>query len=190
MSQQNCEVTFKVKVITNLNQHVKIIGSIPELGLWDTGKAFPLSTNNEEYPYWTNYIPLILPKSKKKTLTILKTIETKFEFKIVVYEYGTIQRWEEVPNGLNRKYKVRYPKSHLHIAEGDLMVREIAIETFKDSFPSLDICKLVLIYKSLIVLLASFAVRKNLKKSFNLFKMAGSDDEVPLTLFSQVFLTR
>ena len=64
MAQEMCEVTFKVKVMTNLEQHVKIAGNIPELGDWNLEKALPLSTSHDEYPHWTNYLPIILPRSK------------------------------------------------------------------------------------------------------------------------------
>ncbi len=63
MTQDKCEVTFKVKVITNLNQHVKIAGSLSQLGFWDASQALQLTTNHDEYPYWSNPVPIILPKS-------------------------------------------------------------------------------------------------------------------------------
>ena len=63
MTQDQCVVTFKVKVITNLNQHVKIAGNITPLGLWDASQALQLTTNHDEYPYWSNPIPITLPKS-------------------------------------------------------------------------------------------------------------------------------
>ena len=57
-----CEVYFKIKFFTQLSEHVKVLGSIPQLGCWDLSKALPLKTNPEQYPFWTSETPLQLKK--------------------------------------------------------------------------------------------------------------------------------
>jgi len=152
MTQDKCEVTFKVKVITNLNQHVKIAGNLTQLGFWDASQALQLTTNHDEYPYWSNPVPILLPK------------KSVFEFKIVVFEHDYLQRWEYLPEGANRKFKVRHHKAQVLIAEGDPLSREIVIEKIEDSFSSLEISHVV--------------KRKNKDKgSFNPFQIAASDDD-------------
>ena len=74
---QSCEVTFKVRVHTNLNQHVRIVGSINTLGLWDPLQALQLTTNNDEYPYWSNPTPLILAKGNLQLSMLIHLIRNK-----------------------------------------------------------------------------------------------------------------
>ena len=57
----------------------------------------------------------------------------------MVFEKDCVQRWEWLPDGSNRKYKVRYPKSQVHSVESDPIVREIVLEATEES--SLEICK-------------------------------------------------
>lgn len=78
-------------------------------------------------------------------------LETKFEFKLVVYEYDHVQRWEDIGT-LNRKFKVRYYKSQVHCVEGDPIARETVIEKLEDSFSSLEIGKKSCSYTVFIVM--------------------------------------
>lgn len=55
------EIRFKIKAFTEFNQSVKLIGSIPELGLWSPLQALPLYTNEKDYPIWSNLHLLRIP---------------------------------------------------------------------------------------------------------------------------------
>ncbi len=65
MSFDKCEIFFKVKAHTNLNQSVRIIGNIEHLGFWSPTAALQLTTNTNDYPYWSSTIPILLPKGTK-----------------------------------------------------------------------------------------------------------------------------
>jgi len=62
MSFQSFEISFKVQAITNLNQYVRIVGNIEELGHWDPIKGHQLVTNMNDYPIWSSPAPIKLPK--------------------------------------------------------------------------------------------------------------------------------
>jgi len=62
MSFDKCEIFFKVKAHTNLNQSVRVIGNIENLGFWSPTAALQLSTNANDYPYWSSTAPILLPK--------------------------------------------------------------------------------------------------------------------------------
>ena len=55
------EIRFKIKAFTEFNQSIKLIGSIPELGLWSPLQALPLYTNERDYPNWSNLHLLRIP---------------------------------------------------------------------------------------------------------------------------------
>ena len=55
------EVRFKIKANTKLNQSVKLLGNISELGEWDHNQAIPLYTNERSYPNWKNLHYLRVP---------------------------------------------------------------------------------------------------------------------------------
>lgn len=62
MSLQHFEISFKVKAFTNLNQHVRIVGNIEQLGLWNPLKGHQLVTNMNDYPFWSSPAPVTLPR--------------------------------------------------------------------------------------------------------------------------------
>ena len=43
---------FQIIANTQMDESIGIVGSIPELGLWDMTKCVPLRTNAERYPLW------------------------------------------------------------------------------------------------------------------------------------------
>ena len=49
-------------VHTQLNEYVKVIGSIPQLGNWDNNSGLILTTNESSFPVWQNEIPIKIPK--------------------------------------------------------------------------------------------------------------------------------
>lgn len=55
------EIRFKIKAFTEFNQCVKLIGSIPELGMWNPAQALSLYTNERDYPNWSNLHLLRIP---------------------------------------------------------------------------------------------------------------------------------
>ncbi|KAG4426818.1 hypothetical protein IFR04_000249 [Cadophora malorum] len=87
----NVAVTFKESVRTNYGQNIKIVGSIPELGSWNTANAKPLSaasyTSTDQL--WT--ITLTLPAGKS------------FQYKFIRVESNGAVAWESDPN---RSYTV------------------------------------------------------------------------------------
>jgi len=80
-------VTFHHRAQTQWGQTVKLVGSIPELGSWNTNKAIPLSAvgyTGDSNPLWSITVPL-----KKGT---------SFEYKFIkVNSNGSVQ-WESDPN--------------------------------------------------------------------------------------------
>eukprot|EP00434_Breviolum_minutum_P032813 symbB.v1.2.029020.t1/scaffold3125.1/size63008/7 len=52
MSEENLTLAFVVKADTIFGQCVRVVGSTPELGLWDPAKAPALQTDPGEYPKW------------------------------------------------------------------------------------------------------------------------------------------
>ena len=59
-----CEVIFKLVVHTQLNETVRILGDIQELGSWDQHKGFELTTNPQQYPVWYNKSKLMIKRGK------------------------------------------------------------------------------------------------------------------------------
>ncbi|WP_229071087.1 carbohydrate-binding module family 20 domain-containing protein [Actinoplanes sp. DH11] len=67
---------------TAWGQSVQVVGSIPELGFWNTAKAVPLTTTAGTFPTWTGGVAL--PPN------------TYVEFQYVVKNAnGTVARWEK-----------------------------------------------------------------------------------------------
>ncbi|KAF2788540.1 carbohydrate-binding module family 20 protein [Melanomma pulvis-pyrius CBS 109.77] len=84
-------VTFNERVKTVVGQTIKIVGSIPELGNWDTGSAVALSASQytDANPLWAGTISLAAAKA--------------FEYKYIKVESSGSVTWE---SGDNRKYTV------------------------------------------------------------------------------------
>ena len=60
---------FQVKASTQNGEMIGIVGSIPQLGLWDIKKYLPLHTSGDRYPFWwidLEIDPLILPDPRDK----------------------------------------------------------------------------------------------------------------------------
>lgn len=87
LSRENISMyRFQVKAPTQDGEMIGIVGSIPQLGLWDVKKYLPLNTSGDRYPIWSIEIaidPLILANSQER-------IEYKY---VRIAANGTVQ-WE------------------------------------------------------------------------------------------------
>jgi len=133
MSLKHFEISFKVKAFTNLNQHVRIVGSIEQLGHWDPLKGLKLNTNMNDYPIWSSSAPILLPKGKSKLRKLFIRLGTKFEFKVVYFENDHVTTWENLPNDINRRYQVKFYKVALNCITGDPTVRVNVLEKVLDT---------------------------------------------------------
>ncbi|KFY35205.1 hypothetical protein V494_06121 [Pseudogymnoascus sp. VKM F-4513 (FW-928)] len=88
------DVTFNEVATTSVGQTIKIVGSIAELGSWDTSKALSLSASA-----YTNANPLW-------STTVTLAAGTTFEYKFINVQSSGAASWESDPN---RSYTV--PKS-------------------------------------------------------------------------------
>ena len=61
---QESQIFFKFVVDTLPGQHVRIVGDISQLGVWNPSKGLSLTTNPKLYPYWISLTPIIVPKGK------------------------------------------------------------------------------------------------------------------------------
>lgn len=84
------EVTFNVRVTTQLGDQVKVVGNTAELGAWEPDNAIALSANEytAENPVWQGKVKL--------------SADEKVEYKFVKVRDGNTQ-WESDPN---RDYQV------------------------------------------------------------------------------------
>jgi hypothetical protein len=87
----NVAVTLNEKVTTQYGQAIKIVGSIAELGNWDTSAAPALSASQytSASPQWSTAITLLAG--------------TSFEYKFIKVESSGAISWE---SGSNRQYTV------------------------------------------------------------------------------------
>eukprot|EP00445_Apocalathium_hangoei_P003393 CAMPEP_0203857456 /NCGR_PEP_ID=MMETSP0359-20131031/10736_1 /ASSEMBLY_ACC=CAM_ASM_000338 /TAXON_ID=268821 /ORGANISM="Scrippsiella Hangoei, Strain SHTV-5" /LENGTH=365 /DNA_ID=CAMNT_0050774153 /DNA_START=43 /DNA_END=1136 /DNA_ORIENTATION=- len=86
-----CALTFQIECIaTKPGEAVFVVGSAPEIGAWDAGKAVPCLTSTKVYPNWTS-----------QTVT-LPANAGKIEFKVLVQaadgKSPASARWEGGPN--------------------------------------------------------------------------------------------
>ncbi|OBT59101.1 hypothetical protein VE04_00695 [Pseudogymnoascus sp. 24MN13] len=84
-------VTFNELVTTQVGQTIKIVGSIPELGSWNTGSAIALSGSG-----YTNSNPLW-------SITVNLAAGTTFQYKFINVASNGAVTWESDPN---RQYTV------------------------------------------------------------------------------------
>ena len=88
---------FQVKYDnTTFGQLLYIIGSIEELGEWDTSKAIPMETRKGLYPIWTI----------KKPFTCQLGIEIDYKYLI---KDGNKIIWEDLGKNINRHFRVSTP---------------------------------------------------------------------------------
>jgi len=80
-------VVFELYCPVFCSEDVHVVGSLPELGAWDTAKAVPLKPCAQQYPLWRS-AELLLPS---------KTLEEAF-YKYVKIFGGSVVQWESGPN--------------------------------------------------------------------------------------------
>ena len=101
-------------------------------------------------------------------------------FKIMIFSDGKFGRWEELPYGVNRSYKIRYDKVLLEGREGVATQKEIVlVEAMSSknldeptSLASLQVIKRIDVLKK----------KSPIDKNFDPFKMAESDEVYILLL--------
>ncbi|CAD8073921.1 unnamed protein product [Paramecium sonneborni] len=54
----NTQIFFRISCKTEFNQHVKVVGNIPQLGNWNPQNGLQLLTNEVMYPIWFSDYPL------------------------------------------------------------------------------------------------------------------------------------
>ncbi|TYQ30595.1 DUF1796 family putative cysteine peptidase [Pseudanabaena sp. UWO310] len=84
---------FQVKASTQNGEMIGIVGSIPQLGLWNTKKYLPLQTSRDRYPIW--WIDVAIDASS------LPELQEKIEYKYVRIDADGKAQWE-TDDGANR----------------------------------------------------------------------------------------
>ncbi|BAZ50398.1 glycoside hydrolase, starch-binding protein [Nostoc sp. NIES-4103] len=84
---------FQIIANTQMGESIGIVGSIPELGMWDVTKCVPLRTNRDRYPLWWTDREIEIQPS-------LDSAEPrKVEYKYVRFDANGNVRWEALgPN--------------------------------------------------------------------------------------------
>ncbi|CAE6950651.1 glaA [Symbiodinium sp. CCMP2592] len=80
-------VVFEVKCPTVNLEDVRIVGSLPELGSWESSRALPLVTSERTYPAWRT-AEISLPSQ------VTEVVQYKY---IKVFD-GSLVQWEGGPN--------------------------------------------------------------------------------------------
>ncbi|MFB2879901.1 DUF1796 family putative cysteine peptidase [Floridanema aerugineum] len=79
---------FQVRAHTQTGEFIAVVGSTPELGMWDINKCVPLHTSGGSYPLWWTEIEINIPSSLELSQ------EQKIQYKYVRFNVdGTVQ-WE------------------------------------------------------------------------------------------------
>ncbi|MGV8153985.1 MAG: carbohydrate-binding module family 20 domain-containing protein [Alkaliphilus sp.] len=86
LSGDQVQTIFHVSANTNLGENIHIVGSIPELGNWDTNKCTEVMLN-PNYPEW--FLPVSVPAN------------TTFEYKYIKKDVSGAVIWE---SGVNRVF--------------------------------------------------------------------------------------
>ena len=98
MAEESVSLAFNVKAETVFGQCVRVVGSTPELGMWDVTKAPALQTDPSEYPRWFGNVTCA-------------GVDT--EYKFVKFDPCKPTVWEE---GMNRFFTVN--------DDGDVLTRD------------------------------------------------------------------
>jgi len=88
---------FQVKAPTQNGEMIGLVGSIPQLGLWDIKKYLPLRTSGASYPIWWVDVaidPSTLPNFEKSLYQNVESTEYKIEYKYVRVAANGKAQWE------------------------------------------------------------------------------------------------
>jgi len=80
-------VVFEVKCSTVNLEDVRIVGSLPELGSWETSRALPLSTSEHTYPSW-----------RSAEVSLPSQVSEVVQYKYIKVFDGSLVQWEAGPN--------------------------------------------------------------------------------------------
>ena len=85
LEEHRIKIKFSVNASTSFGWHIKLVGSLKELGNWSVPEGLTLQTTPEKYPVWTsNTISLMVPQ-----------FPFTFEYKFVLCETSTTSvKWE------------------------------------------------------------------------------------------------
>ncbi len=64
LSDDQNQMIFHVQAFTSLGQKIYVVGSIPELGSWDTSKAIDAFHNPDTVQWFNWFLPVSVPKGK------------------------------------------------------------------------------------------------------------------------------
>ena len=97
---------------------------------------------------------------------------------MVIFQNDIINRWEQLTDNENRKYRVKYFHVTLDCIEGDINGREIIHQKFSSQNNIDQHCNNhIHLYKTYVFLIVNIEVRKrNERKIFNPFDIAASDE--------------
>jgi lysophospholipase L1-like esterase len=83
---------FQIRAQTQAGESIAIVGSSPELGLWDLTKSVRLSTNVDLYPLWQTDTAIAL--QPLLAATDAATEQQKIEYKYVCFDVDGKVQWE------------------------------------------------------------------------------------------------
>ncbi|WP_292733029.1 CBM20 domain-containing protein [Nostoc sp. JL31] len=78
---------FQISAYTQTGESIGLVGSTPELGLWDISKCVHLRTSGDRYPLWWTYIEIDIQESGDRQ---------KVEYKYVRLDANGNARWESL----------------------------------------------------------------------------------------------
>ncbi len=83
---------FQVSAYTQIGESIQLVGSTPELGLWDVTRCVHLRTSAERYPLWWTDTEIDIQPS-------LKSGDRQIEYKYVRFDANGSVKWEALgPN--------------------------------------------------------------------------------------------
>lgn len=96
---------FQVSAHTQVGESIGIVGSIPELGLWDITQAIRLQTNGDRYPLWWADIEVGDRLSSNQSTSVSPAT---IEYQYVRFSGDGRTQWESAV-GLNRWVPIETP---------------------------------------------------------------------------------
>lgn len=103
---------FQVRSHTQTGELIGLVGSTPELGMWDINKCVPLHTSGESYPLWYADIEINVPSSLESPN------EQNIQYKYVrINGHGSVQ-WEAWGNNRWIPLESDLPPSPIIVEDG------------------------------------------------------------------------
>jgi hypothetical protein len=95
LNPNHATIIFKCKYKTSFGEQLRIVGNIEELGSWEPSKAMTMATNKDIYPTWESQCEVTGPVG----------MEINYKYVLVNNTTHTC-KWEEIKEGLNRKFTI------------------------------------------------------------------------------------